>query len=177
MKGWLYPKYRNYSIDDRYNLLLPIFSKKDSKLEGILDIICTLAAKKGFVFVKPKIRVIRKGLRQRITHWHDGEVISISHVCGLALDGDLILIFWKVIDEFTEMELAVVVAHEFGHILDYQTDRKGHPLFDNIRHADGELFADAIAAYLYTKLVVKTAYERRGIKMNDLAFLSLNLNV
>lgn len=175
MKMWLYPKYGQVWFGDYFDFLLPVFAKKDLGLELILDVICSSAAQKGFVFTKPKIRVIRKGIGQRLRYWHDNEIVTKKDVCGLASEGRLILIFWNVAHEFTEMELAVIVAHEFGHILDYQTKRKGHPLFDNIRYVDQELFAHAIASYLYSKLVVKTAYERIGIKINDLAFINLNL--
>ena len=36
------------------------------------------------------------------------------------------------------------MAHELGHVIDFQTDRKGHPDFEVIKYATMEGFADVI---------------------------------
>lgn len=36
------------------------------------------------------------------------------------------------------------MAHELGHITDFQTDRKGHPIFEQIKDLPTEAFANAI---------------------------------
>lgn len=36
------------------------------------------------------------------------------------------------------------MAHELGHITDFQTDRKGNPIFERVKDLPMEAFADAI---------------------------------
>ena len=74
------------------------------------------------------------------------------------------------------MELSVVIAHEFGHVIDFQTKREGHPLFRNIGHLDIEMFAHAIAAFLYTKLVVRVVYNNIGVEFPEMKFVQLDLD-
>lgn len=36
------------------------------------------------------------------------------------------------------------IGHELGHIIDYQTGRKGHPFFDNKKDWNDQVLADAV---------------------------------
>ena len=176
LRLYLYRKWR-YS---RYNFffLVPFVSQKDKELNDILDGVCNLAVAKGFKFTKPNIRLVCKDIGENHSHWLNGKLIAKTKVVALALGSDLIVIYWATKHKLDKMELAVVVAHELGHIIDHQTNRIGHPLFDNIRHLDDEMFAHAIAAFLYSKLVVWSAYQKTGVaRFNFDAFIRLNLKI
>ncbi len=43
------------------------------------------------------------------------------------------------------------LAHEMGHIIDYQTKRKGHLFFQGKENWDIEVFADAVKAVILTE--------------------------
>ncbi|MBI3274007.1 MAG: hypothetical protein HYZ69_02585 [Candidatus Colwellbacteria bacterium] len=157
--------------------LTHIFSVENEKLNKALDEICAIALSKGLKFKRPEIRMIHRGLAEIKKKRSSGKVIG--RIAGTTIGGDLILVYSKFVDEFSNMELAVLVAHEFGHILDYQTKRQGHPLFESIRHLDldVEIFADAVASYLYSKIVAITVSKKCGFPINENVILRLNLNV
>ena len=65
-----------------------------------------------------------------------------------------------------------VIAHEVGHCVDYFTRRCGHPLLSRLRKFNAEEFANAIAAYLYSKEMFLSVAQRRRWLRTDLEFLN-----
>lgn len=157
--------------------LVYLFTIKNEKLDRLLDEVCRIAAQKGLKFKRPEIRMVCEGIREIRKRRVSGQIVG--RVAGKALGGELIMIFAKCLDEFSDMELAVTVAHELGHIIDEQMQRTGHPFFEAIKHLDldRETFADAVAAYLYSKLVVITTSKKCGFPLNEGLILRLNLDV
>lgn len=157
--------------------LVYLFTVKNEKLDRLLDEVCRIAAQKGLKFKRPEIRMVCEGIGEIRTRRAIGQIVG--RVVGKALGGELIMIFARCLDEFSDMELAVTVAHELGHIIDEQTQRIGHPFFESIKHLDidRETFADAMAAYLYSKMVVITTSKKCGFPMNERIILLLDLDV
>ena len=153
--------------------LVNLFAVKNDELDQMLDNICKIMKQKNFKFKRPEIRMVCKYIGEKKIV--NGQIVE--SVVGRAFGGELILIFAKYLDKFSDMELAVVVAHEFGHIIDIQTKRTGHSLFEAIGHLDSETFANAIASYIYSKFVVITAFKKCMIPINENTILLLNLNV
>jgi hypothetical protein len=159
--------------DNRW--LVNLFTVKNDKLDQMLDNICKIAKQKSLEFKRPEIRMVRKYIGEKIIV--NGQIVGSA--AGKAFGGELILIFAKYLDKFSDMELAVVIAHEFGHIIDVQTKRAGHPLFEAIKHLDldSETFAFAVASYIYSKLVVIPTSKKCNFLINESVILRLNLNV
>lgn len=157
--------------------LIYVFSEENGRLNKVLDEVCGLASGKGLKFTRPEIRMVCSGIGEIYKVGSTGEVVG--KVIGKALEDNLILVFAKYVDGLSDMELAVVVAHEFGHIIDFQTKRQGHPLFESVKHLelDRETFAHAVAAYLYGKIVLLMVAKRCDIPVNENVILRLNLKV
>ena len=70
----------------------------------------------------------------------------------------------------TRNDMLCVLGHEYGHLIDFKTGRKGHPFLVRIRKLSVEDFADAIAVYLCGKDAWQGAVAhcrlRRGATMN-----------
>lgn len=60
----------------------------------------------------------------------------------------LILVDGRGMKEFSDEELNCVMAHEVGHIIDFGTNREGHPVFERIWCLSNEQFADSIGRLL-----------------------------
>lgn len=160
-----------------YRLFLPLFTSQDGRLNLLLKMTAGIAFSKGLKFRLPTIRLINPGIAGVIKHRRDDILLNVYRILGQATrDGNFILIYSEVLEKYNEVELAVIIAHELGHIIDFQTKRIGHPLFDNIRHLDQEMFAHAIAAYIYSKLVVMVVYKTVNIPINELRFCRINLD-
>jgi hypothetical protein len=161
-----------------YRPLMKFCSHSDKRLEKLLTEVCNIAYNKGFKFQKPKIRMISKGIS--FIRVDRNKNMIVSRMAGFIFkQSETIYIFSRYLNQLSDMELAVLIAHEFGHYIDDQTKRQGHPLFESIRHLDldGETFADAIAAYLYGKLVFISASDRNNFPYNKSIILRLRLNV
>lgn len=81
------------------------------------------AEKSGFVIRPPILRMIRLPYSTLLPPGFAYRGINVITLSQIASDE--------------------VMAHELGHIIDYQTGRRG-PLFDSIRNLPEEYFADAI---------------------------------
>lgn len=178
-------KFRKFCLDKFFNsrsryrwifyFLRRWFSERNQKLDETLDEVCTIAIGKGFSFIRPEIRMISRGIG--VVYKERNTRLQVGRLRGCAFGDQLILVFASCMDEYSDMELAVLVAHEFGHIIDWQTNRCGHPLFESIYYLDLETFADAVAAYLYSKLVLISVSKNVGFPVNEPVILRLNLNV
>lgn len=153
---------------------LNTFSRRTKTLDSVLEEVCLLAEAKGFKFKRPEIRKIYpEANRVFQTRINDNK-----YVCGVAVKDKLILIMpfngIKV-----RMQLAILVAHELGHILDVATKRKGHPFFESsqVKDLDSERFADAFVCYLFGKLVFSVASKNSGFSFDETMILNLDLNV
>lgn len=157
------------------NMIFPrLFSYRNRILDSVLEEVCLLAEAKGIRFVRPQIRQVYPEANVMF----QTKVKEHKYVCGVAFQGGLILIL-PFTGIKTRMQLAILIAHELGHIVDYQTRRKGHPFLESpqVKGLDGEGFADAFACYLFGKLVFTTASRSSGFPYDEPMILNLDLNV
>lgn len=84
------------------------------------------AREAGFKFIRPLLRVRKE------VYFLDRSYYGLAYVLL-----NIIVVVPYASDQ--------TLAHELGHIIDWQTKRKGHPAFDKIKDLDNENFADAIA--------------------------------
>ena len=154
----------------RYRFLLNLFTGRDPELDRLFEEVFSLALKKGFSVKKPEIRKVMRGFRdlRKIKRAQNFE--EFHTIAEAITTNNIIIVFANHISDKKEDRLlmSVLLAHELGHIVDYKTKRVGHPLFDNIRHESSEMFADAFAAYLFSKMAV--------LKLRD-TFVSHQFNV
>ena len=109
-------------------VLVNILTKHNKRTDRIFDEVLLRAEEKGFKIVnKPDIRVLKRGL---------GLVnIRGSSATAFAISGlNIIVIDSKWLEYFDDKFLRSIMAHELGHLMDWSTEREGHPLFDKIRH-------------------------------------------
>jgi len=165
-------KVKNYSVTILYNNLGLIFGpplSQNSRLDRLLDININLAMSKGLVFKRPSIWLVNG---DSLLNY----VYERSRTLGQALSGDnCILIYPLAFCSLDDATLEIVIAHELGHIIDEQTKRQGHPIFDNLRHLDKEMFAHAIAAYIHSKISVITALNTAKVQINRVKFFEIIL--
>ncbi len=90
------------------------------------------AKKAGFIHIKkPSVRVMR------------GRYVSTNSYGNTYYpDGYALLPFNMII--LANYASYVTMAHEMGHIIDYQTKRRGHPLFIGNENLDDQIMADLI---------------------------------
>ncbi|MBX4190018.1 hypothetical protein KW791_01855, partial [Candidatus Parcubacteria bacterium] len=143
--------------------------KKDSKLKRwrkpddecarLLNEVKTLAQHRGFPEFEIKIWKMP---------WH---VITDCSGLYTRCDGVRnIYIFPHATNKFSEEEMLLLVAHEYGHALDGYTRRVGHPVFKRLKRLSREEFANAIAAYLYsTEQVIR--FEEKSGNLEEVQFL------
>jgi Zn-dependent peptidase ImmA (M78 family) len=155
--------------------LLDLFTKRDSELDDLFDEVFSVAMDKGFQVEKLEIRCVVHRIAY-LTRTKTEKNVTIA----LAFpEQNIIMVF----DEPTKhrrkdkLLLLVMLAHELGHIVDGITERKGHPLFENIRDETNEMFADAFAAYLFSKFaVVKMRDTFQSDQFRATRFAQLDLN-
>jgi len=137
-----------------FRQLLYLFTVRDKESEDVLDEVFNLAIAKGFVLRKPEIRKLMPGLRDRYSVKIKKRRYELNTVARAIGSQNLIITTHSLLSCGDKLLIVVSIAHELGHIVDYQTRRKGHKLFDKIRHCDTEMFAYMFAAYLTSKLAV-----------------------
>ena len=160
--------------DFTINILEKIISRHDRELELILDEVMERAELKGFKLVRPEVRVLKKWLRLLRTD----KILARAMAIGL---WNRILFDGKCFNSYTKKDLVILMAHEVGHIIDNQTQRRGHPLFDKIRDLNNEYFANSFAAFLYSKKEVIDTIgdppQRQPYKFDSEFFNGLDLYV
>lgn len=168
--------------DWKHKFLVNLFTVRNGELDALFDRVFSLAVRKGFKINRPEVKQVLPGLKDRRRIRMKGVIGECQTMAVASLDDNLILVFSQAMKDYedsvvSEIVMSVILAHELGHIVDYQTERKGHKLFDNIRHLDHETFADAFAAYLYSKLAVQMLVDLIPTPYFDpIRFAQLNLN-
>ncbi len=146
----------DYDEDYFSRHLLDIFTDKDEALTGYLAKIVGSAHKKCLKFKTPEISRTKPYLPdiEWMHKFSDGSERPVPMV-AVATDrpGYQIIVHQRAfnhnLDEYqAKIVLAGIIAHELSHIIDEDSKRIGHPIFDKIRHLGKELFADALGAYL-----------------------------
>lgn len=146
------------------------------KLEKVLSEVVELARKKGFKFETPSVSAHNSRKYGLLGASYSMPARAMANKGeSIAYDLD----YFSIDNDLGYVR--AVMAHELGHIIDKQTERKGHPLFDKIKHLDGEGFADAFAVYICSKEEIieglkKPSYRERykGLSAADIEALDLN---
>ncbi len=166
----------NFRFDSIYNLVNEIIelliTRPDYRLEIILTEVMNKSNEKGFTIKRPNIRVLKKGLGLLSPNGFPSLACASGHLNRILFDEK-----WLKFDKCFDLRIAM--AHELGHVVDYQTKRFGHPLFEKICYVNKEMFADAFTAFLYSKEDVLLFREPEYIKesFNKEEFLNLDLNI
>lgn len=131
-----------------------IFQKlltRNDRVYTICGKICDTAAEKGFKFNYPWIAVTKPWVRPTFfwgIAYYSANAIIINHD-ALKLSNN--------------SDISALIAHELGHLIDYQTKRKGHSFFTKaIVALEKEDFAWAFAAYITSLEAVKNYFESRS---------------
>lgn len=100
------------------------------------------ARNQGFVFSEPQV----VQTNNVFSIWN----VPWQKISNIAVDESRtrILIYGPGMEEFDDDKLECVLAHELGHIIDYQSNRIGHPVFDRIWCLGDQEFADSIGGLL-----------------------------
>ena len=138
---------------------------KNVRLERLLDKNLGYLKTKGFKVKRPEIWLAAREKKFNRQTYRQTNVLAEASV-------DNFIVVYPRLFRHDDMCVEIIIAHELGHIIDFQTGRIGHPLFDNIRHLDAEMFAHAIAAYLHSKLAVAVIYRQLQIFPYDELSLS-----
>ena len=142
------------------------FTKEDERLSRLFRDVLQRSKEKGF----PEYPVILRKVRSFVWTTYDG----LARNNTIRKDKNKIYIFERATRGYSDDDLRVLLAHEWGHILDGVTKRTGHPVFARVKRFDSEEFADFIAAYLYSKeMLFDTArrckYDGRSLdKLNNI---------
>jgi len=149
-----------------------IVSRRDKRLEYLLDEVIKKAEEKGFKIKRPRVRILKRGLGLLVVSEIPARACASGYFNRILFDGK----WFRVNSNDVRRS---IMAHELGHIVDHQTNRIGHPLFEKIRHVDQELFADAFAAFLYSKQDVIEIREPwyLAAHFNKEKFMKLDLNI
>lgn len=135
--------WRGYS----HSFLCRRFMRRDERVSKICFDICDAAVNKGFKLVYPRIMITKPWVRPVLFE-------------GVAYSENIIAINGASLKKWSDSELSAVIAHEVGHLIDFQTKRKGHPFFiPEIKALEAEKFAWAIAAYITSSEVVDNFFE------------------
>lgn len=124
------------------------FTKKDERVDNIFYEICEAAIAKGFKFGYPRIMITKPWVKPLS---FEGRAYSLEN---------MIVINGASLEKWSDSELSAVIAHEVGHLIDFQTKRNGHPFFTlEIKALETEKFAWAIAAYITSPEIVDNFFE------------------
>jgi hypothetical protein len=139
-------------------LLHRLSTKRDERLEKILDEVLEKCKEAGLVVPKLEIWKIR---------WFfvrlDFNGIAVCPKYGIYIDDEF--------EEYCDDDLRILIAHEVGHCIDFFTHRCGHPLSFRLIGLNDEEFAEVIAAYLYSKEMLFEAEDRGKIGKYDLEII------
>ncbi len=123
----------------QFSVVFPWLIKTDERVQKICCEVCEAATKEGFKFRYPRRITITKpwvrplsfaGVAYPNNYSDESEVV----ICGY------------LADTLSDSQLSALIAHEIGHIVDSQTNRKGHHFFiPEIVALDKETFAWAFA--------------------------------
>lgn len=135
--------WRGYS----YSFLCRRFMKRDERVSKTCYDICDAAVNKGFKLKYPRIMITKPWVQP----------VSFA---GLAYSENMIAINGALLKKWSDSELSALVAHEVGHLIDYQTKRERHPFFTpEIKALETEKFAWALAAYITSSKIVDDYFE------------------
>lgn len=101
----------------------------------IFDRVLAQARAEGFVFRDP--------MATQTTREADmlEPLLEGHRVYGTAYPSGRILLSTEDMDRMDDGEVAILMAHEVGHQIDFQTERVGHELLYRLRNADREVVA------------------------------------
>lgn len=138
--------WRGYS----HSFLCRRFVRKDERVSRICSNICDAAVHKGFNLTYPRIVITKPWVRPLC---FEGRAYLFEN--RIVINGDSL-------KKWSELELSAVVAHEVGHLIDFQTKRTGHLFFTpEIKAYDSEKLAWAIATYITSSEVVDNYFENQ----------------
>ena len=140
----LLPYFAEVFFSTGSDLIELVVTRRDKKLEMLLDEVMESAEESGFTIKRPKVRILKRGLGMLAIGDVPARACAQGRRNRILFDRK-----WFPFNDYVTRR--AIMAHELGHIVDYQTNRMGHPLFDKIKYVRSELFADAFAAFLYSK--------------------------
>lgn len=119
------------------------FTKKDERVDNIFYEICEAAVVKGFKFGYPRIMITKPWVKPL---FFEGRAYLFEN---------MIVINGASLKKFSNSELSAVIAHEIGHLIDYQMEKEKHPFFTaEIKALEREKRAWAIAEYITSSEIV-----------------------
>ena len=151
---FLWERFLNYIFwrKDPTSVILRLFLRKDKRTLKIFYEIWESVVDKDFKFRCPWITTTKQWVRP-LPFW------------GRAyLSKNMIVITGYLINQLNDSELSAVIAHELGHLIDYQTKRKGHPFFTPEKAAllGNEMMAWEIADYITSPEIVDNYFTKRN---------------
>lgn len=99
-----------------------------------------MAQGRGFAVIPPRMVQTNRLFDVWYPRW--------NHSNWMSFDGRLLLIDHRFVGPVPDDDLDCMMAHELGHVIDFQSHRQGHSVFWPIRCLDRERFADEIGYLL-----------------------------
>ena len=124
--------------DDRERWTEPLNGRE----QGIWKTVVTDARKHGFVFREP-VPVHTTVEADSFQRPLPGKIY------GRAFWSGRILLSSQDMTAMSDEEVALLMAHELGHHIDFQNERMRHPVLNRLANADEETVAWGVAAELY----------------------------
>ena len=132
------------------NYLLSALTYQDAEVNSVATEVITRARSKGFKLRTPIIRKTRALVGP--LGWREGWSTRIFYAVANRNSRAIIIDSHQVNSStFDHQCLKILLAHEIGHIIDFESSRKGHPLLNNYKDISNENFANLIVVYLYSK--------------------------
>jgi Zn-dependent protease with chaperone function len=120
-----------------YGRWSPLFFIRSEKLDRIMRVVEECGHQAGFE-VNPLVVI---GVRSWITsRKHQAIVFPLQNMVFLWLRGNDGLL--------DDRDIEFILAHEYGHVLDYYLGRVDHPMLSRWATLDEEKFASAVATYI-----------------------------
>lgn len=155
-------------------LLHLMLFRRDRYLELIYQKVIQQAWHKGLPCKNyPKLRITRSYIPENYFFPRSGTLVILAAYFDSIPEWNIqrmIIINPYRFDSYAcgEFLSAILLAHELGHWIDFTHGRKCHPFLAELSSADEELFANAVAALIFSKIEVSNFMSIFGHSPSDI---------